>query len=311
MGARNEVTIYDIAEALNLSPSTISRALNGSTLVHTQTRSKIEQVANELGYQKNVFTSRPRSPKSYLLGAMVTQINTPTASSVLSGAEAIARQLGYSVIIHQSMNNPEIRSNSIENLKNRSVDGMLVTSAYFQEYASLDQLAELNIPVIVVESSSLLPSLPRKQFSDLQNAYELTSHLIEKGCRRIAYISVDMDKTRQANLLFGYHKALQDSKLPETNKFVLNCHDVQESWADIGEIIGSLWPMPDGIIFSSGEVTALAFTSSDATDTKKNEFWLTCRKGKENQVLVELGKFAAAMLISLSGRMNMPTTHVN
>ncbi|HYF67976.1 MAG TPA: LacI family DNA-binding transcriptional regulator [Ohtaekwangia sp.] len=311
MGSRNEVTIYDIAKVLNLSASTISRALNGSELVTKQTRSKVEQVANELGYQKNALASRLRSQKSFLLGAMVTQFNTTIASSVLSGAETTARQLGHSIIVHQSMNNPELRASNLENFRNQSVDGILVTSAYFQEYPSLDQFTALDVPVLVIEASSMLPSLPRKQASDFQNAYELTNHLIEKGCRKIAYMSVDLDKTRHANLLSGYHKALQHNRLSDADKFVLNTHDVQNSWADIAEILGSLLPMPDGIIFSTEEVTALAFTSSNTSNAKRNEFWVTCRKGKENQVLVELGKFAGALLISLSRRDNITPTNMN
>jgi LacI family transcriptional regulator len=312
MGRISEVTIYDIAKVLHLSPSTISRALSGSRFVQKQTRLKIEKAAGELGYRRGLTASTSRPQKSRLIAAIVTQLNTTIASSVVSGAEAIATQLRYGVIVNQSMNKPEFRASTFEALRDRNVDGVIVTSAYFQEYDSLNELAKLKVPLVVVEASSLLPNRPRKQISDFENACELTNHLIEKGCKRIAYLSVDLEKNRHANLLSGYQEALRRSSLPEADKFVMNTHDVNNSWIEMCSILVSMFPRPDGIIISNRAITALALTGSTSSSTG-DEFWLTCRKGNhstQHQNLVELGKLAAGLLICLSERKNTSPSSV-
>src|SRR5688572_23028572 len=121
MGVKKEVTIYDIANALQLSPSTISRALSGLRCVRPKTRAKIAKVASDLGYRRNFFASRLKTKKSQLIAAMVPQLNTSIASSILAGAEITASQLGYNIIVKQSMNNPELRPVTIESLRNHSV----------------------------------------------------------------------------------------------------------------------------------------------------------------------------------------------
>ena len=311
MGARNGARIYDIARALNLSPSTIRRALNGSDVVREQTRSRIAQVAGALGYRRNALQGQTKFKRGSVLGSLVTHLNSTIASCVLSGAEATAAQMGYSVIVHQSMNNPELRGNNLENLISHNVGGVLVTSAYFQESESLDQLTALNIPLVVVETSSLLPSRPRKKVSDLQNACEMTEYLIEKGCRQIAYVSADLNSPRHINLLSGCREALLHHKLPEPETLVSNHDNDQNFWSTISDLLLSAASRPDGIIFSNNTVTALAYAPQGASTTR-DELFITWRKGSlssQNQVLIEIGKLAATLLIYLSERKIKSSLH--
>jgi LacI family transcriptional regulator len=302
---KNEVTIQDIAKALNLSRATVGRALNGSELVPKNTRSKIVQVATELGYQRTLSRSLVRSQKGQLLGAMVTQLNSTIASSVVSGAETTARQLGYGILVSQSMNKPGLRQTNLETISHYQVKGILVTSAYFQEYDFLNQLAKLGIPLVVVEESSFLTSRSKKKVRDYENAYELTTHLIEKGCKRIGYVSVDLEKDRNIDLLSGYREAMQEHKLAEGEKFELNSGEVQTSWPDICDIFSTMIPRPDGLIFSNRAITAIVFSHAGELNFSKDEFWLTCRRSNktiQTRVLVELGKLAAALLVGFASQ---------
>lgn len=301
---KKDVTIYDIANALKLSPATISRALSGLSSVRPQTRAKIEKAACDLGYQRNFFASSLKTKKSQLIAAMVTQLNTPIASCVLAGAEITASELAYNLIVRQSMNKPELRTANIESVRAHRVDGLLVTSAYFQEYASVREFAKLKIPVIVIEGSSMLPGHPKKKAGNFENAYELTEYLINKGCKRIAYLSVDSDNGRHQQLVAGYRKALQNSQLQDANVWVSN--DIQDCWIDMCRMLISTTPRPDGIIISNQMITVLAFAGPDSSPGNRNEFWITCRKGastSQNQLLVELGKVAAGLLICLAQSM--------
>lgn len=305
MGKRNEVTIYDLAKVLNLSTSTISRALTGSRLVNQQTRAKVTNAADELGYRPNTFAQRLRSHKTHLIGAMVTRLSTTTTSSVLSGAESAAGDLGYCMIVSQSMNSPELRIKNLQRLKNHGVDGILVSSAYYQEFGLLDPLASLNVPRVVIETSALLPGITVKKISDAQNSFELTEFLIEKGCRKIGHLTIGIESTRYANIITGCREALQHHGLPEADKFVLNNNAVETSWTDICQSLKSMVPWLDGLIITSNVLTAVAYSVPSESALGGTEFWLTCRKGSlasQHRILFELGKIGSALLVGLGER---------
>jgi LacI family transcriptional regulator len=103
----SEVTIYDIAKALELSPSTISRALSGGTLVRKDTLTKVLEKARDLGYRHNFFASNLRSNRTHFIGAIVPRLNTLFVSNILSGAEIVTSRLNYSLFVSQSMDNPD------------------------------------------------------------------------------------------------------------------------------------------------------------------------------------------------------------
>jgi LacI family transcriptional regulator len=222
----------------------------------------------------------------------------------MSGAEAAASELGYSLLVHQSMNRSDSRANSIQNLKRHRVDGVLVTSMYHQESETLDHLASLEVPVVLIEASALLPGRPKKKVSEFQDFFELTNHLIEKGCQRIACMSVDLGGAQHAALISGYCKAMESGKLAEGDKFILNSNGTQNSWTAISGLMASMSSRLDGIIFASNAITALIFIPP-GSPRNREEFWITWRKGSvssQNQDFVEIGKLAAALLISTSER---------
>src|SRR5690606_4784129 len=109
MRGKTDATIKDIAKKVNLSPSTVSRALSGSRHVDDNTRSKISEVAADLGYRRTPATALMRSRESLKLGVVVTHLNLPFASNVISGVESIATAMGYAAILNQSLNKPEVR----------------------------------------------------------------------------------------------------------------------------------------------------------------------------------------------------------
>jgi LacI family transcriptional regulator len=306
MGARNEVTIYDIADALHLSPSTISRALSGARCVGTQTRAKIVKTASDLGYHRNFFSRKPETKQSSLIAAIVTQFNTPISAGVLSGAEIAANENGCSLMVRQSLNDSNRRSSNINSLRSHNVGGLLVTSSYFQEFASLADFGSLNIPLVVVEASYLLPSSPKKRVGDFENAFDLTEHLIKNNCKRIAYVGLDLDRSRHLEMIAGYRQALNDHQLTYDESLILSAQSFQKSWTDMCRMVFSMSPKPDGIVFFNRLINAIAFSGAES-GTANNEFWITCRNGKIsalNEMRTELGRIAASLLISLTGSDN-------
>jgi LacI family transcriptional regulator len=308
MGARNEVTIYDIANVLHLSPSTISRALSGARCVGTQTRAKIVKTASDLGYHRSFLARKLNTRQSSLIAAIVTQFNTPISAGVLSGAEVAANENGCSLIVRQSMNDSTRRSSNINSIRSQNVAGLLVTSSYFQEFASLADFGMLNIPLVVVEASYLLPSSPKKRVGDFENAFDLTEHLIKNNCKRIAYVSLDLDRSRHLELVAGYRQALNDHHLAFDESLILSGQSFQKSWTDMCRAVLSMSPRPDGIVLCNRMINAIAFAGSESGATNR-EYWITCRNGKIsalNEMRAELGRIAASLLISMSDVDNPP-----
>jgi LacI family transcriptional regulator len=260
MSARNEVTIYDIARALKLSPSTISRALNDNPAIRRDTRTKILEKARDLGYRQNLFASSLRSQRTHVIGALVPQLNDYFLSNIVSGAEIIARQAGYSLVISQSMNDPKLQVSNIENFSRSRVDGLLITSCHSQRSGSLQNaVAELGIPTIVIEAYSLFHPQPKKMTVDyFKTAYDLTDHLAKKGCKRIVYVTSRPGRTSNVDLLKGYRKALQENGLSENGDIVSPGYDIKQSSLSDYRRLLSMTPRPDGILFSNDVITALS-----------------------------------------------------
>lgn len=124
-----EVTIYDMAKELNVSPSTVSRALKGHYSIGKETIAVVKQLAIMRGYRPNILASSLRSNKTNTIGIIVSRINQPYISSLISGIEEEVNKTGYNVIISQSRDSYK---NEVENAKalfNSRVSGLIVSLA--------------------------------------------------------------------------------------------------------------------------------------------------------------------------------------
>ncbi|HBE41102.1 MAG TPA: LacI family transcriptional regulator, partial [Bacteroidales bacterium] len=97
-----EVTIYDVAKALNISPSTVSRGLKDHPHIKKETCERIRDMANEMGYRRNKFASSLRKQSTETIGVVVPKLNSYFMATAIAGMEKITNQFGYGLIISQS-----------------------------------------------------------------------------------------------------------------------------------------------------------------------------------------------------------------
>src|ERR1051325_734617 len=102
MSHEKEVTIYDIAKKLNISPATVSRALKDHPAISKKTKKKIFELADKTGYRSNLFARNLRNQKTHTIGVIAPRLNSNFMSSVIAGIENIANKAGYNLIISQS-----------------------------------------------------------------------------------------------------------------------------------------------------------------------------------------------------------------
>ena len=130
MKSNKEVTIYDVAKALNISPSTVSRGLKDHPHIRKETKKKIIAAAQEMGYQQNKFASNLRQKHTNTIGVVVPKLNSYFMATVIAGVEKITAQNGYGLIISQSQESWKKEISCISTLFNSRVDGLLVSLAF-------------------------------------------------------------------------------------------------------------------------------------------------------------------------------------
>ncbi|HWA32724.1 MAG TPA: LacI family DNA-binding transcriptional regulator, partial [Cyclobacteriaceae bacterium] len=130
MNTLKDVTIYDIAKALNVSPATVSRGLKDHPAIRKDTKKRILEAARKMGYQQNTFASNLRRKQTNTIGVIVPRLNSYFMSTVIAGMEKVANNTGYNLIIAQSQESVKKEISGAATMFNSRVDGLLVSLAY-------------------------------------------------------------------------------------------------------------------------------------------------------------------------------------
>lgn len=243
-----EVTIYDIASALNISIATVSRALKDDPVVNKKTRKKVFQVAEEMSYRSNLFARNLRNQKTKTIGIIVGKLNSNFISSAISGIESAAYKKGYNLIISQSSESEDKEIASAKTMFNNRVDGLLVSLSYDTENLShFDIFREKNIPVIFFDRVMGDDYYAKIIIENKKAAYQATSHLIEQGCKKIVHVTATPKQNVYIERLAGYKEALEDHSIKFDKKNVIFNNLKFEDGEDAAALILKMKPLPDGV----------------------------------------------------------------
>ncbi|WP_210465356.1 LacI family DNA-binding transcriptional regulator [Rufibacter roseolus] len=247
-----EITIYDIARELDLSPTTVSRALNDHPAVNHKTKQRISEAATQMGYRSNMFASNLRKQRTNTIGLIVPRLDSPFHSSVIAGMEKVANEEGYNLIISQSLETMQKEKANANAMFNSRVDGLLVSLSF--ETENLDHFESFiskGIPVIFYDRVADHKDCTSIVIDNLQAAYKATSHLIEQGCTNIVHITGNLKRNVYADRLKGYKYALVDHDLPFTDSNVIISQMTEEAGKEAAQQILRMDPLPDGIFVSN------------------------------------------------------------
>ena len=205
------VTISDIAAALGVTPSTVSRALSGSPRVKEETRIAVERMAAEMGYERNIVASNLRKGRSDIVGIIVPRIHREFFSNCIGGAESILEAAGYSVLICQTHERFDAEVKALRTLRNNRVAGVLMSHAIGSENGKHIREA-LGERIPLVQFDRVFSDLPGAKVvnDNYEGAYTATRHLIEQGYRRIGTLAGYMNSEAYAARLEGFRRALLD-----------------------------------------------------------------------------------------------------
>jgi DNA-binding LacI/PurR family transcriptional regulator len=204
------VSIKDIARAADVSHSTVSRALSDSPLVSAETKTRIQRLAEQMGYSPDAQARSLVMGRTQTIGVVVTTITDPFIAEIVEAIERTAHDRGYSVILASSNAEPEREIAAVEMLHSKRVDGVLVTSSRIGALYQ-DHLDRLGVPVVLVNSHSEQsgPYTFAINVDNRHGGWLATDHLIELGHRRIAYVTGPADHSDDLDRLAGYREALR------------------------------------------------------------------------------------------------------
>ncbi len=258
MTKQAETTIHDIARQLNISASTVSRALNDNPLISEATRLLIRKKAAELGYRPNVLAANFRTKKTNTIGVIVPLINRHFFSSVISGIEEVAYNNGYAVIISQSKDDFDKESKIAHTLFASRVDGLIVSiGMQTREFDHLKLFSERKVPLVFFDRVVEEIDAHKILADDFKGGFKATRHLIEQGAKRIAHIGGPLNLGIYKNRLKGFREAMREAGLKVDKSMLIHNSLTRKDGEQALQKLFNNDKKPDAI-FCANDTTALS-----------------------------------------------------
>lgn len=252
-----EITIYDIAAALDLSAATVSRGLKDHPGININTKKKILETAAKLGYRSNTMASNLRTKRSNIIGVIVPRLNSSFTSDVIAGIEKVVNDANYNLIISQSIETVKKEAKNAQTMYQNRVDGLLVSLAYdTADIEHFKPFIDRGIPLLFFDRAFEHPQCPAITIDNYKAAYQVTTHLIEQGCRQIVHIGGNQLRNVYADRLKGYKNALTDHGLNYDDNLVLINNLSAQDGAEVARRILTELKGVDGV-FAANDASAI------------------------------------------------------
>ena len=209
-----QVTIKNIAAKLNLSASTISRALNDHPDIQKKTKNLVNKIAEELGYHPNIIARNLKTMRSNQIGVIVPEIRHDFFSNAISGIEEVAYQKGFTVIIAQSNEQEEREIINLNSMYLHRVSGILVSiSQSTTSSIHFKRLIDKGVRMVFFDRVCNDLNVSKVHIDDLESSFVVVNYLIKKGYKKIVHFTgpqiLEISRNRKA----GYEKALKEAQV--------------------------------------------------------------------------------------------------
>lgn len=252
------VTIYDIAQALNTSATTVSRALQGKPGVSKKMVAQIIEMARKMGYTPNLTATNLRTRRSGNIGVLVPRLNSNFIIEVISGIEKTLREKGFRVLIMQSDEQFDREKEAAAALFESRVDGLIVSLASeTSDYRHFNRFIDEGIPIVQFDRVSEQIGGTRIQVNDYQSAYELTRYLLTTGCQRLVHVTGDVTRNVYAERVRGFWEALAEVPDIFASAQVISSRLTIDDADRVFELLKAMSPQPDAV-FTANDTMAVA-----------------------------------------------------
>lgn len=250
------VTIKDIAKALGLSTSTVSRALRDTHEISAATKKIVLEYAKEIGYQPNPIALSLKERRSKSIGVVVSEVANSYFSQSINGIESIAYDRGYHVIISQTHESYDREVINVQHLASRSVDGLLVSlSSQTKNIDHLISLQQRGLPMVFFDRITDEIDTHKVISNNEKGAYDATTHLIQSGYKKIAHLTSSDTLSISIERLTGYEAALKANNIPVNKAYVKHCPHGGMLYSEVEKAIKELMCLPEkpDAIFVAGD----------------------------------------------------------
>jgi LacI family transcriptional regulator len=247
------ITIKDIAKALNVSISTVSRAFNDKYDIRKETRDLIIETAERMGYKPNPIAQKLISRRSYNIGVIVPEFINSFFPQVIMGIQKVLIEQKYQVLIMSSNENSETEKENLITMENNMVDGIIISlSCETKNIDYLKQMIDAGFPIVMFNRVNEDLPIPKVVFSDYKWSFFATEHLIENGYRNIIHFSGPKNLSFTINRAKGFADALRKHHLPvsgssiiESGLFVDDGYRCMQKLIDTGHLPDAVFAVND------------------------------------------------------------------
>lgn len=253
-------TINDLAKLLNLSPSTVSRALRNHPDISNKTKDKVLAMAADTNYQPNLIAQSLQNRRSNNIGVIVPEIRNTFFSTVISGIEEVAYEAGYTIMVCQSADTYAREVLNTKALAANRVAGMLVSlSQETSDFSHLETVMSQGIPLVLFDRVAENLEASQVIVDDFTGAYNAAQHLIKQGYKRIAHLAGSQSLFVSRKRYEGYAAALINCGMEIKPEYVISGGYHEEDGKDGMKKLLQLKKIPDAVFAVNDPVALGAF----------------------------------------------------
>ncbi len=254
-----QATIKDIARALDLSASTVSRALKNYPGISLETKRKVKEMAEKLSYRPNAIALSLRHSRSFTIGVIIPEVVHFFFSTVISGIEEEAFSRGYNVILTQTNEKIIREKSSVDTMLSNQIDGILVSySKETTEFGHFSRLLGKGFPIVFFDRVPDIPEAITVTVDDYGGAYKATRHLLTQGYRNIVHLAGPPKLKISQERMRGYSAALSDHGIDTDPALIVPCPlGTDEEAQNITSKILDTFPKSPDAFFAHNDMTAV------------------------------------------------------
>jgi len=260
----SKATIKDVAREAGVSLKTVSRVINNEPTVRPETREKVQEVINELGYQPDMAARNLRGATSYAIGLVYDNPNPYYVVDIQQGVLKCCRELGYGLQIHPcDAASPHLIDELADLVLHARLAGLVLAPPISENDSIVDALVARGIHVVRIVSASEAPggTAPAVYVNDRAAAYALTNHLVSLGHRHIAFLAGEEEHRSTPERRAGYEAALKEHGLPIDPALVLPGRYSFDSGFSRTQALLAGSPRPTAIFGCNDEIAAGALAA--------------------------------------------------
>lgn len=253
------MNIYDIAIAAGVSPTTVSRVVNGNKNVKAETRKRVLKIIEEKNYVPNSLARNLSVGDSQNIAFLAPDIENPFFSKIFHGLLDTANQYEYNVFMYGTNDNLSVEHRILDGIRKETVKGIIIIPVSDKDKGTAERLEKIEknqIPVVLLDRDIYQSDFDGVFSNDYEGAYDAVRCLIDAGHKKIAAITGELDTRPGRERLRGYKKALKDAGIEQRTEYIVNGMFKEKESYEACKLLMELEDRPTAV-FTSNNLTTL------------------------------------------------------